>query len=193
MGKKLYVGNIPYSVTEADLRAMFETCGGVIQINLIIYKETGVSRGYAFIEMDSDKATDNAIAQLCDEVIGGRTLRISIASDRPDIKATIDAITVVGTQTWRVTGDSPEDAFKRFKAGEGDIIHEELEVQQLDGVSASVFLLEAPEDAPQPKPQSELFEAASNLAIWLEHSLGVDPAKCFQFRRLKEALTKDLS
>ena len=60
MAKKLYVGNIPFSVTEEDLRALFERHGGVGSVNVITDRETGRPRGFAFVEMQDADAAEAA-------------------------------------------------------------------------------------------------------------------------------------
>ncbi len=82
MAKKLYVGNIPFSTTDADLRAMFETHGAVTSVKVITDRETGRSRGFAFVEMDDATAAANAIRALDGSQMGGRSLRVNEAQDR---------------------------------------------------------------------------------------------------------------
>ncbi|MBM4383674.1 MAG: RNA-binding protein [Deltaproteobacteria bacterium] len=82
MAKKLYVGNIPFTTTEADLRAMFETHGAVTSVKVITDRETGRSRGFAFVEMDDATAAQNAIRALDGSQMGGRSLRVNEAQDR---------------------------------------------------------------------------------------------------------------
>ncbi|MDZ4784491.1 MAG: RNA-binding protein, partial [bacterium] len=66
MGKKLYVGNLPYSATEQTLRDIFSRCGTVESLNLITDRETGQPKGFAFVEMSSDEEAERAIAE-CNE------------------------------------------------------------------------------------------------------------------------------
>jgi RNA recognition motif-containing protein len=82
LAKKLYVGNIPFTTTEADLRAMFETHGAVTSVKVITDRETGRSRGFAFVEMDDATAAQNAIRALDGSQMGGRSLRVNEAQDR---------------------------------------------------------------------------------------------------------------
>jgi RNA recognition motif-containing protein len=79
--KKLYIGNLPFNTTEADLREMFEKHGTVESINVITDRETGRPRGFAFIEMDAAGA-DAARAALDGKDIGGRNMRVDEAHDR---------------------------------------------------------------------------------------------------------------
>lgn len=81
MAKKLYVGNLPYSATEDELRELFEKHGSVESVNLIVDRDTGRSRGFAFVEMDSSGA-DAAINALNGQDLGGRSLRIDEARER---------------------------------------------------------------------------------------------------------------
>jgi RNA recognition motif-containing protein len=82
LAKKLYVGNIPFSTTDADLRSMFEPHGTVTSVKVITDRETGRSRGFAFVEMDDATAAANAIRALDGSQMGGRSLRVNEAQDR---------------------------------------------------------------------------------------------------------------
>ncbi len=81
MAKKLYVGNLPYSATEDELRELFEQHGTVHSVSIISDRETGQPRGFAFVEMDDDGA-DAAIRGLEQQQFGGRTLRVNEARPR---------------------------------------------------------------------------------------------------------------
>ena len=81
MGKRLYVGNLPFSTTEADLRAIFERHGSVQSCSVIIDRETGRSRGFGFVEMD-DSGAEAAIRALDGSDMGGRPLRVNEAHER---------------------------------------------------------------------------------------------------------------
>ena len=81
MGKKLYVGNIPFDTTEDDLRNLFEAHGAVESVNVITDRETGRPRGFAFIEMDEGSA-EAAMQALNGRDMGGRALRVNEAMER---------------------------------------------------------------------------------------------------------------
>jgi len=84
--KNLYVGNLPHSTTEAELRNLFEAHGAVEKITLVTDRETGRSRGFGFVEMTDATQADKAIAALNGADLGGRTLTINEAkpkSERP--------------------------------------------------------------------------------------------------------------
>ena len=81
MTKKLYIGNLPFSTTEADLREAFEQHGTVESINVITDRETGRPRGFAFIEME-DAGADAAREALDGKDLGGRSIRVDEAHDR---------------------------------------------------------------------------------------------------------------
>lgn len=83
MSQKLYIGNLPYRVTESDVRKYFSKFEPIHSIVLISDRETGRSRGFGFIELEEDRV-DNAIQELGDTIFGGRNLRISRAKDRSD-------------------------------------------------------------------------------------------------------------
>ena len=82
MGKKLYVGNIPFSATEDELREAFERHGAVASVKVIMDRETGRPRGFAFVEMDDATAAANAIRALDGSQMGGRSIRVNEALDR---------------------------------------------------------------------------------------------------------------
>lgn len=79
--KKLYVGNLPYSATEDELRELFEQHGDVHSVSVITDRETGQPRGFAFVEMD-DEGADAAINALEQSQFGGRSLRVNEARPR---------------------------------------------------------------------------------------------------------------
>ncbi|HVH89129.1 MAG TPA: RNA-binding protein [Terriglobales bacterium] len=84
--KNLYVGNLPHSRTEAELRTVFEAHGVVDRVSIVIDRETGRSRGFAFVEMTDSSEADKAVAALNGTELGGRALKINEAkpkSDRP--------------------------------------------------------------------------------------------------------------
>jgi cold-inducible RNA-binding protein len=84
--KNLYVGNLPHSTSEAELRNVFEAHGAVEKVSLVTDRETGRSRGFAFVEMTNASEADKAIAALNGTDLGGRPLTINEArpkSDRP--------------------------------------------------------------------------------------------------------------
>jgi RNA recognition motif-containing protein len=82
--KNLYVGNLPHSTTEAELRNAFEAHGAVEKVSLVTDRETGRSRGFAFVEMTDAAAADKAIAALNGTDMGGRTLTINEAKPKTD-------------------------------------------------------------------------------------------------------------
>ena len=81
MTKKLYVGNLSYSTTEATLSELFEAVGEVTSVNLITDRNTGRSKGFAFVEMAEDSAAQEAITQLSGKELDGR--EINVAEARP--------------------------------------------------------------------------------------------------------------
>jgi RNA recognition motif-containing protein len=83
LSKKLYVGNLPFSVTEADLRELFETHGSVESINVITDRETGRPRGFAFVEMNDAADASKAMQALDGRDHGGRNLKVNEANERP--------------------------------------------------------------------------------------------------------------
>ena len=78
----IYVGNLPYSVTEEELRSAFAAFGEVSSVNLIIDRDTGRSKGFAFVEMADNASADAAIKGLNDTAMGGRNLKVNQAKPR---------------------------------------------------------------------------------------------------------------
>ncbi len=83
MSKKLYVGNLPFSATEADLRELFEAHGSIESINVITDRETGRPRGFAFVEMEDTESATKAMQALDGRDMGGRNLKVNEANERP--------------------------------------------------------------------------------------------------------------
>ena len=81
MFKKLYVGNLPFSTTEEELRDLFGRHGSVESVKVIMDRETGRPRGFAFVEMDATAASD-AIRALDGTDLAGRSLRVNEAQER---------------------------------------------------------------------------------------------------------------
>jgi RNA recognition motif-containing protein len=82
--KNLYVGNLPHSTTEAELRGIFEPHGAVEKVSLVTDRDTGRSRGFAFVEMTNAAEADKAIAALNGTELGGRALTINEAKPKTD-------------------------------------------------------------------------------------------------------------
>lgn len=78
----LYVGNLPYNITEDELRAAFAAFGEVSSVNLISDKFTGESKGFAFVEMAENSAADTAIKSLNETAMGGRNIKVNQAKPR---------------------------------------------------------------------------------------------------------------
>jgi len=82
LSNKLYIGNLPFSTTEAELRTVFERHGKVESVNVITDRETGRPRGFAFVEMGESDAAKDAIRALDGTDFGGRSLKVNEAEDR---------------------------------------------------------------------------------------------------------------
>ena len=82
MSKKIFVGNLPFSATEDEVRALFEQFGDVESVNLVTDRETGRPRGFGFVEMSS--GADEAIQAIDKTQLGGRTLNVNEARPRED-------------------------------------------------------------------------------------------------------------
>ena len=79
MGRKIYVGNLSYGISDSDLQQMFEAHGSVQSAQVIMDRETGRSKGFGFVEMGSDQEAQAAIAALNGKEMDGRTLTVNEA------------------------------------------------------------------------------------------------------------------
>jgi len=82
--KNLYVGNLPHSTTEAELRTVFEAHGAVEKVSLVTDRDTGRPRGFGFVEMTNASEADKAVAALNGTELGGRALKINEAKPKAD-------------------------------------------------------------------------------------------------------------
>jgi len=82
MNTKLYVGNLPYDVTEPQLQEYFATQGGVAHVNVVTDRETGQARGFAFVEMEDVDGMKSAISELDGKEFEGRPLKVNEAKPR---------------------------------------------------------------------------------------------------------------
>jgi RNA recognition motif-containing protein len=84
MGKKLYVGNLAYGMSDSDLQALFEPHGSVQSAQVIMDRDTGRSKGFGFVEMGSDQEAQAAIAALNGKEVEGRALTVNEARPKPE-------------------------------------------------------------------------------------------------------------
>ena len=84
MGKKLYVGNLAFGVTDAELQQMFAAHGTVQSAQVIMDRDTGRSKGFGFVEMGSDAEAQAAIQALNGKEVEGRALTVNEAKPRED-------------------------------------------------------------------------------------------------------------
>ena len=82
MNNRLYVGNLAFHTTENTLLQTFSSCGTVTEAKLVLDRETGRSRGFAFVSMATDAEANAAIEQLNGADLDGRALRVNIAEER---------------------------------------------------------------------------------------------------------------
>jgi RNA recognition motif-containing protein len=80
---KLYVGNLPYTVAEEDLKELFATYGEVASVSLVTDRFSGQSKGFGFVEMPSNAEADQAIKSLNEQPFKGRNIKVNQAQDRP--------------------------------------------------------------------------------------------------------------
>jgi RNA recognition motif-containing protein len=84
MGNRLFVGNLPFTATEDEVRALCAADGrNATSVKIVTDRETGQSRGFAFVDFDTDEAAKAAIAALDGRDFGGRALKVNEAQDKP--------------------------------------------------------------------------------------------------------------
>ena len=82
--KNLFVGNMHFATTEGELRALFEQFGEVTRLQVMTDRDTGRSRGFAFVDMANDQAAAKAIAALNGKEVNGRTLNVNEARPKTE-------------------------------------------------------------------------------------------------------------
>jgi len=82
MSTRLFVGNLPFETSELDLRDLFGQSGQIVEVKVVTDRETGRSRGFAFVEMSNADEAGKAIADLNGRDFGGRTLKVNEAEAR---------------------------------------------------------------------------------------------------------------
>lgn len=84
MGKKLFVGSLPFETTNGELEEMFSKIGKVESANIITDRNTGRSRGFGFVEMESEEDAGKAVEQLNGSEVGDRKIVVAEAKPRED-------------------------------------------------------------------------------------------------------------
>ena len=82
--KNIFVGNLSFQTTEQDIRALFEAYGAVDRVNIVTDRDSGQSRGFAFVEMANDAEGDRAIEAINGRDLGGRSLNVNEARPKDD-------------------------------------------------------------------------------------------------------------
>jgi RNA recognition motif-containing protein len=82
MGRRLYVGNLSYGVTEAELRETFAEAGEVVDVKVVLDRDTGRPRGFAFVELSNDGEAAKAIETMNGRELQGRAMNVSEARER---------------------------------------------------------------------------------------------------------------
>ena len=82
MGRKLYVGNLPYSATESSLREAFSASGTVDSVSVITDRDTGQSKGFAFVEMSTDQEAQAATQAMNGATLDGRQIKVNEAKPK---------------------------------------------------------------------------------------------------------------
>ena len=82
MSKRLFIGNLSFETNELELRDLFAQNGTVVDLKVVTDRETGRSRGFAFVEMSSQDEANTAISELNGREFGGRTIKVNEAEER---------------------------------------------------------------------------------------------------------------
>src|SRR5690606_10323055 len=82
MGNRLYVGNLSFNTTTDSIREWFASCGTVTDVHVVMDRESGRSRGFAFVTMGTDAEAQKAIAETNGAMMDGRSLRVNEAEER---------------------------------------------------------------------------------------------------------------
>jgi len=83
MGKKIYVGNLSYDTSDAGLNDLFQAHGKVVSVKTIVDRDTGRSKGFAFVEMGTEEEARAAIAALNGMSLDGRQIKVNESIDKP--------------------------------------------------------------------------------------------------------------
>ncbi len=84
MAKKLYVGNLSFSVTDDELHQAFASFGNISSARVVMDRMSGRSKGFGFVELEDDQSADEAISKMDGQNIGGRPVRVSEAKPQED-------------------------------------------------------------------------------------------------------------
>ncbi len=84
MARKLYVGNLPYSIGESELQELFSKAGNVDSVRVMRDMATGRARGFAFVEMSTDEEAQKAVTEFNEYELGGRALAVNEARPKPE-------------------------------------------------------------------------------------------------------------
>lgn len=88
MSKKLFVGNLPFEVNDADLRQVLGVAGTVVDAKIVINKKTGRSKGYGFVEMETEELAKEAVAKFEGATLNERPITVQIASPKMEKEKT---------------------------------------------------------------------------------------------------------
>lgn len=80
----IYIGNLSYSMTDEEIKEIFTPYGNVLSVKIIFDKQTGRSKGYAFVEMENEEAAQNAIKALNETEVKGRNIKVNSAHKKTE-------------------------------------------------------------------------------------------------------------
>ncbi|PYS51858.1 MAG: RNA-binding protein [Acidobacteria bacterium] len=112
MAKKIYVGNLSYQVTDADLNELFTQVGAVESVQIITDRDTGRSKGFGFVEMSDDEAAEKAITRFNGQEVNGRAMIVNEA--RPMQKRDFRARGAGGAGGGGRGGRGSRDGYSRY-------------------------------------------------------------------------------
>jgi hypothetical protein len=108
MSKKLFVGNLPFEVNDSDLSTVLSVAGKVTEARVIINKKTGRSKGYGFVEMETEAMAQDAVKQFEGATLNERALTVQLATAKQEADAKSEEKPAASAESSPVSGETPE-------------------------------------------------------------------------------------
>lgn len=109
MSKKLFVGNLPFDVNDADLKTVLEVVGKVSSANVIVNKKTGRSKGYGFAEMETEELAQQAVQKFEGATLNERSLTVQLATPKQEADAKAEAKTEEASVEAPAAAEQPSE------------------------------------------------------------------------------------
>lgn len=144
MTKRIYVGNLSSHTTERELAGLFERVGQVVSVRIMVDRSTGRSRGFGFVEMNSEEA-ERAITQLHQMELNGHALSVSEARTRPESSADRGGLSAVRLFVGNLPYDATTAEVKEYFSSVGPVSAVSLPVERESGRPRGFAFVEFPE------------------------------------------------